>query len=148
MNYDSPVMVEQGPMTSDPWGWPTDLYGPCGFDMDAERTFAPFAGQESVFDTMRHHDPFRVPNPSSWMPGQPSYTSDHGTEHPAFHHEWSKTAQSHEARPQTSKKLPTSHISPAEWAAHRSEITDLYRHRGWTLPRVMQEMAKRGFRAS
>jgi hypothetical protein len=39
-------------------------------------------------------------------------------------------------------------ISPSEWAARRGEITELYRHRGWTLPRVMEEMAARGFVAS
>ena len=40
------------------------------------------------------------------------------------------------------------HIHPAEWASRRAEITELYRHRNWTLPRVMQEMARRGFHAS
>jgi hypothetical protein len=39
-------------------------------------------------------------------------------------------------------------ISAADWAARRPEITELYRHRGWTLPRVMEEMARRGFHAS
>jgi hypothetical protein len=39
-------------------------------------------------------------------------------------------------------------ILPSEWAARRGEITELYRHRGWTLPRVMEEMAARGFVAS
>jgi hypothetical protein len=39
-------------------------------------------------------------------------------------------------------------ISPGEWAARRGEITELYRHRGWTLLRVMGEMAARGFVAS
>lgn len=40
------------------------------------------------------------------------------------------------------------YISAAEWAARRHEITELYRFRGWTLTRVMQEMARRGFYAS
>jgi hypothetical protein len=39
-------------------------------------------------------------------------------------------------------------ISPADWARRRPEITELYRHRDWTLPRVMEEMARRGFYAS
>lgn len=43
---------------------------------------------------------------------------------------------------------PSGQISPAEWAARRHEITDLYRFRGWTLARVMEEMARRGFHAS
>ena len=41
-----------------------------------------------------------------------------------------------------------SHISTAEWAVRRHEITELYRFRGWTLPRVMEEMSRRGFHAS
>ena len=43
---------------------------------------------------------------------------------------------------------PRSHVPPAEWAARRYEITDLYRYRGWTLSRVMEEMTHRGFYAS
>lgn len=39
-------------------------------------------------------------------------------------------------------------VSPIEWGKRRPEITELYRHRSWTLARVMKEMESRGFYAS
>jgi hypothetical protein len=144
---DSPVMVEQGSMMSEPWGWQGHSQRPYGLDMDAEGTFAPTTGHYSVSDTLRHWDLYQLSGATSLMP-EPSHTIDHGNKYQELDREWSKVAPMHEARPQISMKAPTSHISPAEWAAHRAEITDLYRHRGWTLPRIMQEMTNRGFRAS
>lgn len=46
------------------------------------------------------------------------------------------------------KNARSAQISATEWATHRPAITELYHHRDWTLPRVMEEMAKRGFHAS
>lgn len=55
--------------------------------------------------------------------------------------------KAHES-PAAQGRRPGGQISSAEWAARRHEITELYRFRGWTLARVMEEMARRGFHAS
>lgn len=82
------------------------------------------------------------------MPNQAWHLHDHG-----FTAQQSSLEWRHIPEVQFSTRNPPTQqsrkpISPEEWAARRSDITDLYRHRGWTLPRVMQEMAKRGFYAS
>lgn len=129
----------------------TGRYGSFGahtFPKVVEGTFVSADGEEYTLGTTRTYDNLKPTQATTLMPEESWHIVNYKDAAENISFDWHSVDQS-QFDPQTRPIRPFRRIiSSEEWAARRIEITDLYRHRGWTLPRVMQEMSRRGFHGS